>query len=344
MTTAGLPGGGGFWRLNPPYLLFYRDKDRTDVAEEKPEVHLSGFGLEATHWVASSLAWGPDGWIYGAEGSTCTAKVKVEITGDKKTTNFLGQAIWRYQPERHQFEVFAEGGGNTFGLEIDDKGRVYSGTNWGTNRGVEYVQGGYYVKAWGKHGPLTNPYAFGYSEHMPHSGNTERFTHNLVVYGGDALLSLRGKLVAVNPLQRRVQVDKLEPVGSYFKTTEEPFLLTSTDGWFRPIDIKAGPDGAIYVTDFYENRISHVDPRDNWHRTTGHIYRIRPTDYKPAAPLDMTKLSGRQLIDLLRSQDRWHRQAAPRVLGDCKDRALIPELRKHVEQSNGQFALAALWA
>jgi putative membrane-bound dehydrogenase-like protein len=344
ITTAVLPGRGGVWVLNPPYLLFYRDKDRTDIAEEKPEVHLSGFGLEDTHSVANSLAWGPDGWIYGAQGSTCTAKVKVEITGEKKTTDFLGQAIWRYQPETHQFEVFAEGGGNTFGLEIDDKGRVYSGTNGGQWRGVEYVQGGYYVKAWGKHGPLTNPYALGYFEHMPHSGNTERFTHNLILYGGDALPGLRGKLLGVNPLQRRVQVNKLEAAGSYFKTTEEPFLLTSSDGWFRPIDIKAGPDGAIYFTDFYENRISHVDPRDNWDRTTGRIYRIRAANYKPATPIDMTKLSGKELIDQLRVQDRWHRQTALRVLGDRKDRSLIPELRKHVEQNTGQFALEALWA
>jgi putative heme-binding domain-containing protein len=344
ITTAALPGRGGVWVMNPPYLLFYRDKDRTDVAEEKPEVHLSGFGLEDTHSVANSLAWGPDGWIYGAQGSTCTAKVKVEISGQKKSIDFLGQAIWRYQPETHRFEVFAEGGGNTFGLEIDDKGRIYSGTNGGGYRGVEYVQGGYYVKAWGKHGPLTNPYAFGYFEHMPHSGNTERFTHNLIVYGGDALPDLRGKLLAVNPLQRRVQQDKLESAGSYFKTTEEPFLLTSSDGWFRPIDIKAGPDGAIYITDFYENRISHVDPRDNWDRTTGRLYRIRTSDYKPAKPLDMTKLSGKELIDVLHSKDRWHRQTALRVLGDRKDRSLIPELRKHVQQNTGQFALESLWA
>ncbi len=344
ITTAALPGRGGVWVMNPPYLLFYRDKDRTDVAEEKPEVHLSGFGLEDTHSVANSLAWGPDGWIYGCQGSTCTAKVKVEIADDTKTTDFLGQAIWRYQPETHQFEVFAEGGGNTFGLEIDDKGRIYSGTNGGGYRGVEYVQGGYYIKAWGKHGPLTNPYALGFFEHMPHTGNTERFTHNLIVYGGDAMPSLRGKLLGVNPLQRRVQLDKLEPSGSYFKTTEEPLLLTSGDPWFRPIDIKAGPDGAIYVTDFYENRISHVDPRDNWDRTTGGISRIRPTDYKPSTPLDMTKLSGKELIDLLRSRDRWHRETALRVLGDRKDRALIPELRKHVEKGEGQFALEALWA
>src|SRR3954468_10174368 len=139
IATAALPGKGGVWVMNPPYLLFYPTKPGSDVPG-RPVVHLSGFGLEDTHAVASSLCWGPDGWLYGAQGSTCTAKVKAELSGDKKTTDFLGQAIWRYHPAAHRFEVYAEGGGNTFGVVFDDAGRLYSGTNWGKYRGLHYVQ------------------------------------------------------------------------------------------------------------------------------------------------------------------------------------------------------------
>ena len=78
--------------------------------------------------------------------------------------------IWRYHPETKVFEIFAEGGGNTFSLEIDGAGREFSGTNGGGTRGMHYVQGGYAEKNWGKHGPLTNPYAFGYYRHMRHEG------------------------------------------------------------------------------------------------------------------------------------------------------------------------------
>jgi putative membrane-bound dehydrogenase-like protein len=345
ITTAALPGRGGVWVLNPPYLLFYPDPGRTDVAVERPQVHLSGFGLEDTHAVANSLTWGPDGWLYGAHGSTCTARVKVEITGGRQTTDFLGQAIWRYHPETHRFEIFAEGGGNTFGVAFDDQGRVYSGTNGGVPRGVHYVQGGYYIKAWGKHGPLTNPYALGWFEHMPHTGNHERFTHNFIVYGGGALPNhYDGRLLAVNPLQRRVQAVRRESLGSTYRTVEEPFLLTSGDGWFRPVDVKAGPDGAVYVCDFYENRISHVDPRDNWDRSTGRIYRIRPKDYRPAARIDLAGLSSRELVGLLAHKNRWYRDTARRVLGDRKDRSAVPELRGLLEKTTGQIALEALWA
>jgi putative membrane-bound dehydrogenase-like protein len=345
IATAVLPGRGGVWVLNPPYLLFYPDKARKDVAVHKPEVHLSGFGLEDTHAVASSLTWGPDGWIYGAHGSTCTAKVKVEITGSSKTTNFLGQAIWRYHPEKHVFELFAEGGGNTFGVAFDAVGRLYSGTNWGVYRGLHYVQGGYYVKGWGKHGPLTNPYAFGFFGHMPHKGDAARLTHTFMVYRGGALPDrYKGKLLCVNPLQKRVQVARLERTGSTMRTFEEPFLLTTDDGWFRPVDIKSGPDGAVYVADLYEQRISHVDPRDTWDRTTGRIYRIRPKNYKPAKPFDLGKRSSKELVALLHHPNRWYRDTALRLLGDRKDRTVVPGLRKLLASRKGQLSLEALWA
>jgi putative heme-binding domain-containing protein len=343
ITTAALPGRGGVWVLNPPYLLFYPDPGRSD-ALARPEVHLSGFGLEDTHAVASSLTWGPDGWLYGAQGSTCTAKVKVEITRESRTTDFLGQAIWRYHPETHRFEIFAEGGGNTFGVSFDDQGRVYSGTNWGTYRGLHYVQGGYYVKGWGKHGPLTNPYALGFFGHMPHTGNADRLVHNFLIYGGDLMPGLRGKIVGVNPLQRRVQVTRLVPDHSTFRTIEDPYLVTTDDGRFRPVDVKSGPDGALYICDLYEPRINHVDPRDNWDRATGRIYRVRPKDYKPEAPRDLGKLSSAELVELLGHSNRWQRETALRLIGDRKDRSIAPLLRANLAKETGQLALESLWA
>jgi putative heme-binding domain-containing protein len=344
ITTAVLPGRGGVWVLNPPYLLFYLDRNHDDVPDGDPQVHLSGFGLEDTHSVANSLAWGPDGWLYGANGSTCTARVRVDISGSPATTDFMGQVIWRYHPERHIFEIFAEGGGNIFGVEFDDKGRLYSGTN-GDARAVYYVQGGYYRKAWGKHGPLTNPYALGYYDFMPHRGNRERFTHTFVEYGGDGLPeAFRGKILAVNPLQRRIQVAHKEEVGSGYQTVEEPFLLTSSDGWFRPVDIRAGPNGALYVSDFYEARISHVDPRDNWDRTNGRIYRIRAHDARPVGRFDLAQRSSAELAALLAHGDRWHRQTALRLLGDRKDASVVPPLRQNIERTTGQLALESLWA
>src|SRR5687767_6457145 len=132
---------------------------------------------------------------------------------------------------------------NTFCIEFDRKGRLFSGTNWGNQRGLYFVQGGYYVKGWGKHGPLTNPHAFGFFDHMPHQGNADRLTHTFVVYGGGLLPGgFNGKIIGANSLMSWISVSRLVPTGSTFKTVEEAPLLTSDDGWFRPVDIKAGPD------------------------------------------------------------------------------------------------------
>jgi len=347
IATSALPGDGGVWVMNPPYLLFYPDKNGDDVPDGDPVVHLSGFGLEDTHAVANSLTWGPDGWIYGSQGSTCTAKVKVEIGQSaiaNGTTDFLGQAIWRYHPVRHEFEVFAEGGGNTFGVDFDDQGRIFSGTNWGSYRGLHYVQGGYYVKAWGKHGPLTNPLAMGYFEHMPHTGDARRLTHTFCIYGGGLMPELTGKIVGPNPLTSSVVVTRREAVGSTYKTVEEAPLLTSDDGWFRPVDLKVGPDGAIYVCDFYEDRISHVDPRDTWDRSNGRLWRIRPADWRPAKAEDLSKAATAALVERLANPNREIRDTARRVLGDRKDRLAIEPLRSRLKEAGGQAALEAFWA
>ena len=141
-------GRGQIWVLNPPYLLSYPDKNNDGMPDGPPVVHLKGFGIEDTHAVANNLRFGPDGWLYGAQGSTCIANISSEVT---KNVAFNGQAIWRYHPETKVFEIFAEGGGNTFDVEIDEKGRLYSGDN-GTDHGQYYKQGGYFVRNLGKHG------------------------------------------------------------------------------------------------------------------------------------------------------------------------------------------------
>jgi putative membrane-bound dehydrogenase-like protein len=345
IATSALPGKGGVWVMNPPYLLFYPVKPGEDTPSGDPVVHLSGFGLQDTHAVANSLTWGPDGWIYGAQGSTCTAKVKIEVPTDQQgTTDFLGQAIWRYHPDKHLFEIFAEGGGNTFGVEFDDKGRLFSGTNSGNLRGVHYVQGGYYVKSWGKHGPLTNPNAFGFFDHMPHTGNGQRLTHTFSVYGGALMPELTGKIIGPNPLQSRISVTRMEPLGSTFKTIEEEPLVTTDDGWFRPVDLKVGPDGAVYICDFYEARINHVDPRDTWDRSNGRIWRVRPTVWIPAQSQDLSKLSSTALVKHLTSANRLERSTALRLIGERRNLSVLPNLRDLFSNRDPQIALESLWA
>ncbi len=336
ITRSVVTGRGGVWVLNPPYLLFYPDKNRDDIPDGDPKVALSGFGIEDTHSGANSLAWGADGWLYGAHGSTCTAEVK--------GVKFLGQAIWRYHPETEDFEVFAEGGGNTFSFEFDAKGRAFSGTNFGDTRGMYYPQGSAGIKGWGKHGPLMNPYSFGWFEHMAQKGYAPRFTQTMCIYEGGAIPQLEGLLISPMSLMNRVMAAKLSRDTSTFRTDDIDPLVLTDDRWFRPVDTKVGPDGAIYLADWYDSRLTHVDPRDTWDKEHGRIYRLEAENAKPAKPFDLAKLTNEALIETLRNPNKFFRQTAIRIFHDRRDASLAPKLRKLVAENTGQFALECFWA
>jgi len=330
------------WVLNPPYLLAYPDSDGNGIPDGNPEVELQGFGIQDTHAAANSLRWGPDGWLYGAQGSTNKANVSSSVS---KNVSFEGQAIWRYHPESKKFEVFAEGGGNTFNVEIDSKGRLYSGNN-GNGRGPYFKQGAYYKKNWGKHGPLTNPYAFGFLGNMGFEGEKVRFTHSLVRYESDELPDrYKGNFIALNPLQGNILLSKVRPVGSSFRTIDDDKLVDTKDSWFRPIDIQSGPDGNVYFTDWYDSRLSHIDPNDTWDKKRGRIYRLRKkgekTGYKP---FDISQFSNDELMVLLQNKNRWYRQKALEVLGDRKDLSMLPDLVELFRSGKSQASLEALWA
>jgi len=339
IASAALHGMGRIWVLNPPYLLSYPDADFDARPDGDPEVELSGFGLEDTHSVATSLQWGMDGWLYGANGSTTTGNVS---SANTKNVKWEGQCIWRYHPKRKVFEIYAEGGGNTFSLDIDSKGRVFSGTN-GATRGMHYEQGSYGIKGWGKHGPLTNPYAFGWFEHMRHEGDNKRFPQAFTIYEGGLLGSAyEGKIIAPNALHNLVYVSERLPDGSTFLTKDEEQLITTTDRWFRPVWAGVGPDGGFYMADWYDTRLSHVSPVDDWHKTSGRIYRVRPAAGAPKLkPFDLSKASGEELLGYLSHQNEWFRKQAVLEFGWRKQANLAPKLS---EMLNGPQALEALWA
>lgn len=332
-------GRGGIWVLNPPYLLFYPDEDQDDVPDGPPEVHLSGFGLQDTHSVANSLLWGPDGWLYGANGSTTTCRISSEVT---KNVDFQGQCIWRYHPTSKVFEIYAEGGGNTFSLEIDSKGRVFAGHNGGNTRGWYFPQGSYSQKNWGKHGPLTNPYAFGHFKSMKMEGDTRRFPQAFLIYEGGLMHDfMGGDIIAPNSLHNVVWHDEFLANGSTFKTIANPNLVETTDRWFRPVHCGVGPDGCVYITDWSDTRLSHVSPIDDWHKESGRIYRVQPSNVSPKQEFaDLRSESTARLIDRLSDSNKWVRKRAALELGWRNDETATARLTELVDEGS----LDALWA
>ena len=343
IASAALHGMGRIWVLNPPYLLSYADADFDAKPDnDTPEVELSGFGLEDTHSVATNLQWGMDGWLYGANGSTTTGNVSSAST---KNVKWEGQCIWRFHPKKKTFEIYAEGGGNTFSLDIDSKGRIFSGTN-GATRGMHYEQGSYGIKGWGKHGPLTNPYAFGWFEHMRHEGDNKRFPQAFAIYEGGLLGSAyEGRIIAPNALQNLVYVSQLLPDGSTFRTKDEENLMSTSDRWFRPVWAGVGPDGGFYMADWYDTRLSHVSPVDDWHKTSGRIYRVRPASGAPKLkPFDLSKASGEELLGYLAHPNEWFRKQAVHEIAWRNMTELVPALKALPMTLDTLWALDALGA
>ena len=333
-------GNGAIWVLNPPYLLRYPDADRDDVPDGDPEVHLSGFGIQDTHSVSNSMMFGPDGWLYACNGSTTVCDVSSAVT---KGVRFQGQCVWRYHPDTKVFEIYAEGGGNTFSLDIDSKGRVFTGTNGGNTRGWYFPQGSYSNKNWGKHGPLTNPYAFGFFAPMKFKGDGRRFPQAFCIYeGGLYDDSFDGTIVAPNAMHNLVWNSKRISDGTTFRTEDDTNLLESPDRWFRPVYSGVGPDGAVYIADWYDTRLSHVSPIDDWHKESGRVYRVVPKGKQPIYQGgDLHKLSSHALVKKFDDPNKWVRQRAALELGWRKDAAITPTLIAKVKDS---ASLESLWA
>jgi len=339
-------GHGGVYVLQVPYLLFYADRDRDDVPDGDPEVLLSGFGMEDAHSVANSLTWGPDGWLYGCQGSTVTASIR--------GTEFQ-QGVWRYHPVTGAFELFCEGGGNSWGLDFDRRGRLFYSTNYGGYVLVHGLQGAYYVKSFGKHGALHNPHAYGYFEHAAH----QNFRGGHVTVGGIVYeeaqfpSSLRGKYVAGDLLGHGVYWHTIKAAGSTVSTAHGGELLTSGDSWFAPTDVTTGPDGAVYVSDWHDARTAHPDPDADWDRSNGRIYRLVHGAGVRAEVPDFTALTGEQLWQLHLDERQWYvrrarRELARRVTGGEMS-AELADLRERFRQAaltsaDELQALESLWS
>jgi len=332
-------GDGGVYVLQVPYLLFYADRDRDDRPDGDPQVLLTGFGMEDAHSVANSLTWGPDGWLYGLQGSTVTARVRgIEFQ----------QGVWRYHPPTKRFELFCEGGGNMWGLDFDRHGQLFTSTNVGGFVMLHGVQGGYYWKAFGKHGPLHNPYTFGYLDHVRHEGvSGGHVSLGGLFYEADLFPEpWRGRYIAADLLDHSVHGHDVAPLGSTFTARQTGDLLRANDTWFAPSDLALGPDGALYLADWHDPRTAHPDPDADWDRTNGRIFAITVPGAKPMARIgvDLAARTTGELVALLGHPNTWYRRRARRLLAERRATEAASSLRQATLKGHGVAGLESLWA
>ncbi len=306
---------------------------------------------------------GPDGWLYAAQGSTVTGAVK-RFGLSEKPIKSMGQAIWRYHPTTHVYEVFAEGGGNAFGVAFNDNGELFSGHNGGDTRGFHYFQGGYYRKGFNKHGGLSNPHAYGYLNPMSHPP-IQRFTHTMLLADGTLFQTkMPRSMIAVDPLHGKLIETQLIPTDSTYKTYDVQDVVACDDKWFRPVAITDGPDGAAYVCDWYDFQVAHLYAHQGkMDREHGRVYRLAPKQldipfpkrisgrgndpsndwaWNPVEAHGKTLTSLWYLVGRLDHPIRWQRWTASRLISIHPEKIKIKhEVLKSI--ANRQHALDYLW-
>src|SRR5438132_11841101 len=189
--------------------------------------------------------------------------------------------------------------------------------------------------------------AFGPFDHVPRgNGAGGHVTVGGIVYRGDSFPNhLRDKYISADLLGHAVYWHDLEPWGSTFRSSHGGELLLANDTWFTPCDLTLGPDGSVYVADWYDKRTAHPDPDADWDRSNGRIYKIQAKSNRSFSCEDLAKLESKQLVALLSHPNDWYVRKARRILADRRDPEVVGSLSRLIfETKDDQLALEALWA
>ncbi len=309
-------GHGGVWIANSPDILFVQDTDG-DGKADKQEVVVTGFGRSDTHELPNSLTWGPDGWLYGLNGVFNHSHVKYSETNPNYKKDHKGWpltcAMYRIHPRTREFQVFCEGTSNPWGIAFNDEGEAFVSACvidhlW------HLVETGYYHRQGGPYPPFT----WKIESIVKHKHQKAAYC-GIHYFDSDAYPEkYRGKLYMGNIHGGCINVDRIERDGSTYKGFGEPDFLTANDAWFMPVVQKTGPDGCLYILDWYDRYHCYQDAnRDpaGIDRLKGRLYRVRYKD-TPRTPkdFDLAKDSDEQLIERLGAMNDFIRWTATRLL------------------------------
>jgi len=300
MPTAVLPGDGGCYVANATEMLHLADTDGDGTADTRRTV-LSGFGTEDTHHLIHTFRWGVDSRLFFNQ----SIYIHSHVETPQGVRRLNGGGMWRFRPTTLDLGIFARGWVNPWGHAVDEWGRSLV-TDGAGGEGINLgFPGAAYFTAVG-----TPRILHGMNPGSPKLCGLE------ILCGPHLPDDARGILVTHDFRANRVCRYRLTEAGSGFTSEKLPDLIRSSRVDFRPIDVKMGPDGAIYIADWYNPIIQHgeVDFRDDRRdRTHGRIWRVTAKGRPLSARFDATTLSDGELIDLLTGEG-WARDAARRVL------------------------------
>ena len=333
-------GFGGVWVGAPPNLLFIPDKNGDDKPDAEPEKVLDGWGAEDTHETLNSFIWGMDGWLYGTQGVFTFSKVGKPGAADADRVP-INAGIWRYHPIKKKFELYAEGASNQWGVDWNDHGQGFFEAcviphMW------QAIQGARYQRQAGSH---FNKHTYEDIKTIADFEYEKRAYCGAMVYlGGQWPAEYRNSFFFFDIHMNKLRNERLERQGSGYKALRSPDFIVANDAWFRGLSAQYGPDGSVYINDWYDKVPCHQQ-RAFTDRSNGRIYKIVYQGAKHT-PVDLQKATDQELVQMQLHPNDWHVRHARRIL---MERGAKPEVHAGLakilaESPDDTRQLRAMWA
>jgi putative membrane-bound dehydrogenase-like protein len=371
-----LPYKNGVYVQHGPDIVFLSDTDG-DGKADKREVILSGFGVQDSHLFPHQFTRAPGGWIWMAQGAFNYGKVRT-TTGKEQPFDQTRMAKFRY--DGSDFEITSQGPCNIWGLVLTAEGEAWiqEANDYGYPVMPFHEYANYpgcsdaQFKSYAPEFPGTAPHfqmggtglsglalSDGFQSHRASEAqpNAERGARS-----AEQVQNLRASaatatwpeaycdvMYVANPITRKIQAIKITRDGPRFRYQKLPDFVLSSDEMFRPVSIHFGPDGCLYVVDWYNKIISHNEvPRNHPDRDKkrGRIWRVKHREQKPLDVPDFTTLSGDELIAKLGGASTPQSHLAWQAIGDRRMQELAPSLKRLVNdpsQAPGK-RISGLWA
>lgn len=323
-------GDGGLYVAQGTELLHFKDTDGDDKADTK-RIVLGGFGTADSHQMINCINWGFGGELWFTQGHHIYSRV--ETPYGVETLNRAG--VWRYRPRTGHLDPFfqwSSAGANCWGVTTTEYGQAFhkSGANigsWFTTPGM--VRSDLAVNAQAMNLCLA-----------PIKQVGQEFLHSSMFPK-----EMQGRIVIGGYYANLLEWHELKFENGMFSTTRLPNIIETKNNVFRPVEVRMGPDGGIYVADWYNPIIGHYQAsyrhpdRDKEH---GRIWRVTWKTGTKVNPVNLVKQSAEKLLEHLDSQERWAWYQTKRLLIEHDTKEVLAALETWTPKQNDYRKLQAL--